>query len=94
MPSPRPLFGPGLFLAVLLAASSALAGSSLTPASSQAPAPVTAVPAAPAAQAAPAPATVAASPGGFCLSIFSTGISRFWHFSWTWVDAPLTNQIL
>ncbi len=32
--------------------------------------------------------------GTFCLSIFSTGISRLRQCSWTVVDALLTNQIL
>src|SRR6187455_150071 len=33
-------------------------------------------------------------PAGFALSIFSTGISRFWQFCWIVLDEPLTNQIL
>ncbi len=33
-------------------------------------------------------------PGGFCLSIFSTGIRRFRHWVWTVVDELLVNQIL
>ena len=33
-------------------------------------------------------------PAGFCLLIFSTGISRFWQFGWIPVDEPLVNQIL
>ena len=33
-------------------------------------------------------------PGGFCLSIFSTGISRFWQFSLILLEEPLVNQIL
>src|SRR5215831_5998022 len=37
---------------------------------------------------------VAVDPGGFCLSIFSIGISRFWHFDWTVVDELFANQIL
>src|SRR5215831_17022817 len=37
---------------------------------------------------------VAVDPDGFCLSIFSTGISRFWHFVWTVVDELFANQIL
>src|SRR5262245_60091968 len=32
--------------------------------------------------------------GTFCLSIFSTGISRLRQWSWTEVDELLTNQIL
>src|SRR5262249_13965136 len=32
-------------------------------------------------------------PGGFCLSIFSTGIKRFWQLGLTVVMEPLTNQI-
>ena len=32
-------------------------------------------------------------PAGFCLSIFSTGMNRFWQFAWIPVDEPLTNQM-
>src|SRR5215813_15498666 len=32
-------------------------------------------------------------PGVFCLSIFSTGIKRFWQLGFTVVVEPLTNQI-
>src|SRR6478752_3120793 len=37
---------------------------------------------------------VAVDAGGFCLSIFSIGISRFWHFCMTVVDELFANQIL
>ena len=33
-------------------------------------------------------------PAGFCFSIFSTGISRFWQLALILLDEPLTNQIL
>jgi hypothetical protein len=33
-------------------------------------------------------------PGGFFLSIFSTGISLFWQFGLRVLVEPLTNQIL
>src|SRR5262245_60447531 len=40
------------------------------------------------------PTVTNGGPCGFALSIFSTGISRFWQFSWIVLDEPLTNQIL
>src|SRR5262249_46518816 len=40
------------------------------------------------------PMVTKGGPGGFCLSIFSTGIRRLRHLSWTEVDELLTNQIL
>src|SRR5215472_17408648 len=32
-------------------------------------------------------------PAGFCLSIFSTGINRFWQFGLIPLDEPLVNQM-
>ena len=40
------------------------------------------------------PMAAVVCPTGFVLSIFSTGIRRFWHFSWIVDDEPLVNQIL
>src|SRR5262245_39516720 len=39
------------------------------------------------------PTVTNGGPGGFCLSIFSTGIRRLMQLVWTVVEALLTNQM-